>query len=377
MAPVAFYAPLKPPFHAVPSGDREMARLFMRLLREIGHHPQVASTLRSHDAAGDPDLQARLAAEGALEVERLRAAYRGLPASQRPALWFTYHLYYKAPDLIGPAVSRALAIPYVVAEGSRAGKRRTGRWRRWHARAEAALDAADLVVTVNPADEPALVQARPPGQDLVVLPPFLDPAEWPFPPRGARETTGDAVRLLAVAMMREGDKLASYTILATALAALRPRAWSLDIVGDGPARGAVEALFAPFGAKVAFRGQVDDRASLANLYAGADLLAWPAVNEAFGMVFLEAAWHGCPALAGDYGGVRGVVLDGRTGLVVPPGDATPFADAAAALMADPALLDRLGEGAYRFARHDRSLEAAARHLALAIQPLLTQPGWVG
>ena len=183
------------------------------------------------------------------------------------------------------------------------------------------------------------------------------------PPRSRHDAGGRQARLLP--------------ILADRPRRPPPSAWSLDIVGDGPARGAVEALFAPFGAKVAFRGQVDDRASLADLYAGADLLVWPAVNEAYGMVLLEAAWHGCPALAGDYGGVRGVVLDGRTGLVVPPGDAAPFADAAAALMADPALLDRLGEGAYRFARHDRSLEAAARHLALAIQPLLTQPGWVG
>ena len=36
-----------------------------------------------------------------------------------PAAWFTYHLYYKAPDWLGPDIARALAIPYLVAEASR------------------------------------------------------------------------------------------------------------------------------------------------------------------------------------------------------------------------------------------------------------------
>ena len=42
---------------------------------------------------------------------------------RRPDLWFTYHLYYKAPDWLGPRVAEALSIPYVVAEASVAGTR--------------------------------------------------------------------------------------------------------------------------------------------------------------------------------------------------------------------------------------------------------------
>src|SRR3546814_1683340 len=55
-----------------------------------------------------------------------RSRYQALPARQRPQLWFTYHLYYKAPDWIGPKVARALRIPYVVAEASVAYKRASG-----------------------------------------------------------------------------------------------------------------------------------------------------------------------------------------------------------------------------------------------------------
>ena len=43
-----------------------------------------------------------------------------------PELWFTYHLYHKAPDWLGPRIAGALGIPYVVAEASFAPKQAGG-----------------------------------------------------------------------------------------------------------------------------------------------------------------------------------------------------------------------------------------------------------
>ena len=154
MTALAFYAPMKPPDHPVPSGDREIARLLLRLLPAAGFRPEVASRLVSYDKAGDAAAQERIAGDASAEVARLVDLYGKSPA--RPALWFTYHVYYKAPDLIGPKVARALAIPYVIAEGSRAGKRRQGPWARWNQQAEEALDEADLIFVCNRADMPAL-----------------------------------------------------------------------------------------------------------------------------------------------------------------------------------------------------------------------------
>jgi glycosyltransferase involved in cell wall biosynthesis len=119
-------------------------------------------------------------------------------------------------------------------------------------------------------------------------------------------------------MMRPGDKLASYTILAQALERLTALPWSLDLVGDGAARSDVEALFRPFGDRVRFHGQVEDRAALTTLYERAHLFVWPAVNEAYGMVFLEAQALGCPVVAGRYGGVPSVVRHGQPGSWRPP-----------------------------------------------------------
>src|SRR5947209_1387876 len=135
---VAFYAPLKPPDHPVPSGDRCIARVFLDALRRAGHKPFLASHLRSYDGAGDPERQARFAELGRQEAERLLGQWRQMP-STAPRLWFTYHLYYKAPDWLGPAVCKALGIPYAIAEASFAPKRADGPWASGHRAVAAAL----------------------------------------------------------------------------------------------------------------------------------------------------------------------------------------------------------------------------------------------
>jgi glycosyltransferase involved in cell wall biosynthesis len=367
--PVAFYAPLKSPHHPSPSGDRTMARLLMKALTAGGFESVLASTLRTFDGAGDAAVQEWLRTESLAEADRLIAAYEDVSATHRPRLWFTYHVYYKAPDWIGPRVADALRIPYVAAEGSRAGKRAGGPWAIGHAAAEAALDRADAILVMTDTDRGALEQARPAAQRLIELPPFIDMNEWQAadPPKRARH---NPVRLLAVAMMRRGDKLASYRILAEALDRLGTAEWTLDIVGDGESRGEVERLFSRFGARVRWHGQLDDRACLAELYGQADLFVWPAVNEAYGLVFLEAQAFGCPVVAGAYGGVASVVRDGKTGVLAPPGDARAFAALIEALIASPEQRSALGTAARRFVMEERGLAQAAERLRSALMPLV-------
>lgn len=358
-ASVAFYAPLKSPDHPVPSGDRAMARLLMRALERAGFAPRLASRLRGYDPVGD--AHPRLAEAAAREADAF------LAAGWRPDLWFTYHVYYKAPDWIGPRVARALGIPYVVAEGSRAGKRAAGPHAFGHAAAEAALDEASAILCLTARDRVALEAARIPGQRLADLPPFLDLDDWP---REAADPRPGPPRLVAVGMMREGDKLDSYRLLADALGLVADD-FRLTLVGDGPARGAVEALFAPFRERVTFAGLVEDRARLAALLAASDLLVWPAVNEAYGMALLEAQAQGCPVVAGGYGGVADVV---GGGIVTPPGDAAALAAAVSALLADPPRRRALARRAEAFARGERGLEGAAARLRAVLGDVLAARG---
>jgi hypothetical protein len=105
---IAFYAPMKPPDHPVPSGDRRMSRLLIAALGRAGHEVELASRLRSREGTGSPERQARLRRVGAGLARRLLRRYHARPPAQRPRAWLTYHLYYKAPDWIGPAVCEAL-----------------------------------------------------------------------------------------------------------------------------------------------------------------------------------------------------------------------------------------------------------------------------
>ncbi|MBF9232003.1 glycosyltransferase family 4 protein [Microvirga sp. BT350] len=349
-----------------------MARLLMKALDQAGFPPVLSSDLRTLDKAGDPAAQERIREQSLEIASGLITRYRDLPKDRRPRLWFTYHVYYKAPDWIGPRVADALHIPYVIAEGSRAAKRADGPWSFAHQGAEAALDRADAIFVMTALDREALDAARPSHQALFDLPPFLDAREWPQvptqPPRNHAEP-----RLLAVAMMREGDKLASYRTLAASLENLRLQPWTLDIVGDGAAQGEVTRLFAPFGQRVRFHGQVESKARLRELYEQADLFVWPAVNEAYGMVLLEAQLFGCPVVAGAYGGVASVVEDGETGLLTtPPGDANAFSDAVRTLLLDHDRRRRLGSAARRFVVEERSLEQASVRLRTALVSILSK-----
>jgi len=373
---IAFYAPLKAPTHGVPSGDRRVAALLMSALARAGHHIELASSFRSYEPNGDPARQAALRAQGVALAEALAADWRSGPSQSRPALWFTYHVYYKAPDWLGPEVSRALCIPYVIAEASHAPKRAGGPWAIGHEGSAAAIRQAALLLAPTQHDLPCLTALLGSTERIVRLPPFLDAAPFSAA-RAARSTHRAALAaeqridpalpwLVVAAMMRPGDKRASYEALAAALARLRDRAWQLLVAGDGEARSEVEAaLEAAAPGRTRYLGALDT-ARLAAACAAGDVFAWPAVNEAYGMAMLEAQAAGLPVVSCAVRGVPDVVLDGRTGLLAPPDNPQVFAAQLRALLDDAPRRRTLGDAAASFVRHERNIEAAAQRLGAAL-----------
>ncbi|PKR54487.1 glycosyltransferase family 4 protein [Thalassospira marina] len=375
---IAFYAPLKPLDHPVPSGDRLMARLLVTALKRAGHDVDIAARLRSRVGDGNAMRQMQLAELGGKMARRLLRRYETgfLP---RPDIWFTYHLYYKAPDWIGPLVAAELGIPYIICEASHAPKRANGPWAASHRAVEQALKQASAVFCPNRADMECLAPITGVSK-LHFLPPFADISAW----QGADELSarrGDEsskpVELISVAMMRPGDKLQSFAVLADALAAL-PSAlqhnWRLTLVGDGPARADVAQLFGRFAAgQVVFAGQCDPAQTRAYL-AHADLCVWPAINEAYGMALLEAQAAGLPVLAGDSGGVGGIVRDGETGWLVPVGDSAAFAGRLAGCLENPAALQIAGQKAASNALAHHDISSAASMLDRVIANVLASSG---
>jgi glycosyltransferase involved in cell wall biosynthesis len=369
---IAFYAPMKPPDHPVPSGDRRVARLLMEALKRNSHDVVVPSRLRTWQAEPNADAQRALEDRALAEAANLIEAY-GRDPNSTPKLWFSYHVYYKAPDWIGPRVASALAIPYVTAEASVAYKRAGGPWDLGHRAVLTALNRAAAVVTFNPVDAACLPD---PGK-VRRLKPFLDVRPYRAA-RGRREATRkelarmhaldpERIWLLSVAMMRPGDKLRSYRLLAEALTAISDRPWHLLVVGDGEVAAETREAFENLPSdRVHFLGALDEDALPAH-YAAADLFVWPAINEAFGMAILEAQATGLPVLAGEGIGVAEVVEAGKTGVLVPHGSSRRFAEELARLMEDRRHLERFSVRALEITGERHGLETAADYLKKIIE----------
>ena len=252
---IAFYAPMKAPNHPAPSGDRRVAQLLWQALEAAGHELVLASDFRAYEGDGDGAAQQALARRGGEIAAALIAEWQDASGPPGPDLWFSYHLYHKAPDWLGPAVSAALDIPYVAAEASYARKQTGGPHAAGLEASLRAIARADAILSFTPEDEEALVPVVKSPACLHRLAPFLDAAPYRAA-RRQRQVHREALAarhgrdisrpwLLAVAMMRPGDKLASYRLLGRALDLIAEPPWQLLIVGDGPARQSVEAALKP------------------------------------------------------------------------------------------------------------------------------------
>jgi phosphatidyl-myo-inositol dimannoside synthase len=125
------------------------------------------------------------------------------------------------------------------------------------------------------------------------------------------------------------------------------------VIGEGPLRGELEQLAGSLNLSpaVSFLGAVKD--GVRDAWLGrCDVFAMPsrlpgagAAGEGFGTVYLEAAAHGKPVVAGNVAGAVDAVADGETGLLVDPTDADAVAAAIAALLGDRQLARRLGTAA--------------------------------
>jgi len=362
---IAFYAPLKSPYHPVPSGDRRVARLLLDVMRRAGHEVRVASRLRAFDGSGDSRRQAKIKRRAASLVHR----YVQMHGSNPPDLWFTYHLYHKAPDWLGPAISTALSIPYIVAEASFAPKQANGPWAEGHAHVRDAVRDAARILVLNPNDTACLLPLLDgPGQ-LVMVPPFIDMRSAHQAAVDRRLQRADFAALYkldpntlwvaVVAMMRPGDKLESYKILARAKRQLSDLPLTWLVAGDGPARNDVEAALGLH--STVFLGAQDAR-GIDLLHATADLVVWPAHREAFGMALLEAQAAGIPVVAGASPGVAQIVSHGKTGLLTPMGDDTMLASAVRRLVEDQSLRERMGAAAMKKAERFHDIGAATQQI---------------
>jgi glycosyltransferase involved in cell wall biosynthesis len=123
----------------------------------------------------------------------------------------------------------------------------------------------------------------------------------------------------------------------------------LAVIGDGPERGALAALVASLGLQgsVSFLG---DQKNAVGLVADFDVFALSSDFEGTPLALIEAMWAGKAVVVTSVGGMPEMIVDGESGLLVPPQSPEALAAAVERLFADPALRARLGENAAQRAR---------------------------
>ncbi len=200
----------------------------------------------------------------------------------------------------------------------------------------------------------------------------VDPAR--FQPRAQPARRGPAV-IACVAGLRDYK---GHRHLVDACALLRERrvAFRCVLVGDGPERAALERQIAALklGEVELLGGQPQDQVRA--LLASADVLVHPSVVTAAGMMdgipvaLMEAMAAGCPVVSTRVSGIPELVRDGKTGLVVEPGDAAALADAIERLVGDPTLARKLGLAGRRAVLREFTLARNGERLLRLFAPFV-------
>jgi glycosyltransferase involved in cell wall biosynthesis len=321
---------------------------------------------------------------GGIRVHDLAMAWKGdirifirlarLLRRERFEILFTFMFH---PTLLGRVVGWLCGIPIRISSERIMGWENVGRrmLNRW------TVGLATHVVAVS--DRVAAYAARElqiPPDRLTTVPNGVDLGHF----RPARRV-GKCGEPLIGCTARLHEKNDHATLL-RAFARLSGRwpATRLLLVGRGPEEARLHALAASLGisTRVRFMGE---QADVAPYLQEMDLYVQASVAEGMPNSVLEAMAVGLPVVATAVGGTPEVVVDGETGLLVPPRDPGALADAIGKFLEDPAMRDAFGRtGRARVETHfgeglmlerieallDKLVE---RHLGLSFQPTL---GWV-
>lgn len=189
------------------------------------------------------------------------------------------------------------------------------------------------------------------GAPVGVLPNGMDLDRWapvtvPFDAATAHRPASGlrCVATMRLAPRKRGTALVS--IIEDVMTQLEPGALTLEVIGDGPVRPAMERSIARRGLAdvVTLRGRLS-REEVRAAYADADVFVAPAVLEAFGIAALEARTAGLVVVARRGTGIEEFVTDHVDGLLVD--DDAAMARALVRLASDPALLASLLDHARR------------------------------
>ena len=340
---ISFYCPLKPISHPTPSGDREIAR---------GLHSFLSSRAEVFVVS---EFRSRLFFRSPLKIlswliELIRAYKR--VRREKPDVFFTYHLYYKAPDPINFLLAWWFRKPYFVFEGmyARQKSRRFGFW-SGYILTKFALRYATRIFSDKTEDFEFLERWFP-GKS-VYLPPSVDVSFFSsdaLKKSAARNRfgVGEAPLIVTVAMLRPDRKTEGVEFLVRALAGIKQDFLWLH-VGGGACEEQVKKMSASLlGEKGRLLGQLSPL-EIREVLSAADIFAFPGLDEGFGLVYVEAQAAGLPVVAFNNGGIPDAVKEEVTAFLTPVNDENAYREAMLRLLNDSALRAKMGQEAVAYA----------------------------
>jgi len=263
--------------------------------------------------------------DNALSPVKAVVALRELMAALRDAAPDLLHTHSAKASALGRIAGRLLRIPVVYTVHGFAFKPAAPWKQRTVARiAEWVLaPLASQVICVSAAER-TMARNLPIADDRISTIPngIADVSQRADPAAAMRQV----VTVMRLAPPKRPD------ILIRAFAAANLPDCELVIAGDGPQRGALEALVGQLApARVRFAGNIDN---VPALLAGSQMFLLASDHEGLPISILEAMRAGLPVIASDLPGIREQLDDGRCGMLVNDNEPGRFADALRALAAD-------------------------------------------
>jgi phosphatidyl-myo-inositol dimannoside synthase len=313
----------------------------------VRHWQRIDARVLTFDAPGAGEFDR---AEH-VEIRRVRSpeilGHRGArawlnTAAVVEALRFRPDAVLSAHIVTSPAawlIRRALMVPFIqyLHLGEVNARPRLAAFAVRHATGVVAVSRSTAVVALARGANPDRLHVIPPGVAVPV------PATAP---RSARP--------LMVTVSRLRDHYKGHDVVIQALPMVRARIPDLlwVVIGDGRLRPLYERTVKELGLSdnVRFVGTVSDSErdawlDRAHVFVMPSRSSLCGQGEGFGIVYLEAAAHGLPVVAGNVDGAMDAVVDGETGLLVDPTDPTAVAGALIELLLDESRADRLGRAA--------------------------------
>lgn len=281
-------------------------------------------------AAGQPNPVD--SAEVAWLISHFRSAQR-----PPPEIWLSSRVSSHARDPIGPAVSAALGIPYVLVQpslptaGTASADDDVAYLRR-------AIAEADATMVFSTAKAESLRELIPdPDDRLLLLPPFIDLGRvGSFVHRRAMLRTALSVRhslrldlpwLIAAGPMSTDAHLEAFRTVARATVLAGTLDWQMIVAGAGSRRAEVEELFGVAPRRSDRHVAVATPEDLSAIIASGDMFLWPFLDDEFSPTVLEAQAAGLAVVAPRSIPMLDVVANGQSGMLTKPNNDASFTNA--------------------------------------------------